>query len=135
LSDLGDGKNINISDNLNSCTNQVAIAYDSKYNLAYHDCPGFNDTNLTRTKIYSMLVQSLLTKENNEIVKFNAILYVHSLENDQFSGTDNLLSKIVENLCDTDNIILILTKGDNLANKDMIQKRSNEIISHLKKKI
>ncbi|KAG9225349.1 hypothetical protein CCMSSC00406_0006264 [Pleurotus cornucopiae] len=121
-----------IGHNLESCTSKVQPIRitTGTHNVILVDTPGFDDTNMSDTRVLGMIADWLLETYNNQ-VKLAGIIYMHRISDNRMAGTPLKNLKMFAQLCGTaaaDRVILVTTMWGRVK-QDVGAKREDELKS------
>nr|ACZ59445.1 hypothetical protein [Pleurotus ostreatus] len=121
-----------IGHNLESCTSKVQPIRitTGTHNVILVDTPGFDDTNMSDTRVLGMIADWLLETYNNQ-VKLAGIIYMHRISDNRMAGTPLKNLKMFAQLCGTaaaDRVILVTTMWGRVK-QDVGAKREEELKS------
>ncbi|KAL4252926.1 G domain-containing protein, partial [Pleurotus pulmonarius] len=118
--------------NLESCTSKVQPIRitTGTHNVILVDTPGFDDTNMSDTRVLGMIADWLLETYNNQ-VKLAGIIYMHRISDNRMAGTPLKNLKMFAQLCGTgaaERVILVTTMWGRVK-QDVGAKREDELKS------
>ncbi|KAF4588334.1 hypothetical protein EYR38_010302 [Pleurotus pulmonarius] len=121
-----------IGHNLESCTSKVQPIRitTGTHNVILVDTPGFDDTNMSDTRVLGMIADWLLETYNNQ-VKLAGIIYMHRISDNRMAGTPLKNLKMFAQLCGTgaaERVILVTTMWGRVK-QDVGAKREDELKS------